>query len=869
MPFNKKNLILLTLNLLVSCSPSPQDSTLISHWKKKTPKISFERKLASDSKQKCFSDTYTVETLKKEIQLIEEQYADLPPVQGLWNEIDLSFLPVPQANFLKKYGDQIGDRREGGIVNYGDCRNVPCIINKIYGKENSQNGYVHYLWYLKLGHLLSADNWVPSQMSKVAGEYQVEVEANPATGQERVFKKHTLDEYMWYDRELYGFWRLSHMLEVPHTNLHYLKEIQRIPHKGWMENNIPSHCGIASRAGFIHLTDGCTVFDKNQDQGFFYASAIHEMSHQVDYQMGYEQKLPGLIFSNSAEYLTISGFDRIEFKDDKQKTKISYQVKPGTKMVRSYAGTSPQESFADSMGYFRQDGDFTKPRLSPEFYQFLGDRFYHQKSFDRPSLFKRWLEKYQVAMIEKSLKAAVDCDNVVPSTDNSGDSGIFTPEDFDNAIPVEKLSCLSRAADDVMTTIERSVRELDPDGCNALSPPDKKTIWNDQLKATVRDNFKRGLAGIKEESDYATHFKTLLTQINEPRARDLYIGCTQESVPQSCFTQKMSEMIEFEGKKEGFTEQKLKDLKEILLNVYTFSYIQEESLKFYYTLLDSNSGLTQSKAQNLWQQCKSHEADDDRSPEGRLFTLNHGYMISSMYNCINSTFPQVVNDILGSLSFDGTQVTSTDERFILKKELNIRLNDELRKIFEIESPEEEKILTSIDPKSISQKMFSDLSWVVGTQLYQSCRTHALSLMPNSLYFHERRELFSKIIEGEICFKFSSTPEVKSYLNSNREKFQEEVNHLLEIFILTKVEPLEADCHKQFPKGNIIQEVTRSLKRKTCIKNGWDTLEESAVYLLSMNDLAVNLGISYDDLMTRAKKFRHQYRREADENFKNH
>jgi hypothetical protein len=240
-----------------------------------------------------------------------------------------------------------------------------------------------------------------------------------------------------------------------------------------------------------------------------------------------------------------------------------------------------------------------------------------------------------------------------------------------------------------------------------------------------------------------------------------------------------------------------------------------------------------------------------------------------MYNCLNSTFPQVVTDILSSLSFDGVHVTNKNERAILRKELNVRLNDELRKIFDTEIVNEEKILRTIDLKSIRHKMLSDLSWLKGDFLYQSCRAEALSHMPASVYFHTPREFFSNFIEGDICFKFTSTPEVKSYLNTNREKFQEEVHHILKDVILDNVAALETDCHKQFPKGNFLEEIGRSSARKKCIKNGWDSLEESAVNLVSKNDLSVNLDLSYEDLMARAKKMRPLYRKEAQEKFEGH
>src|SRR5690606_12112734 len=170
----KINLIpLLILGVVASCSRK-QPESLLTKWSHKVAKeSSFDRVIASSSlkQQQCFKDIFDVQTLKKEVAELEKKYAGGEKVSGTWKHLDLSSLPIPQANFLKTYGDKIGDLKNPESIDYSGCEDVPCIYNRIYKKDNHVAGYVHYLWYLKLGNMLSADNDDPDQASKEDGNY--------------------------------------------------------------------------------------------------------------------------------------------------------------------------------------------------------------------------------------------------------------------------------------------------------------------------------------------------------------------------------------------------------------------------------------------------------------------------------------------------------------------------------------------------------------------------------------------------------------------------------------------------------------------------------------------------------------------------
>jgi hypothetical protein len=69
-----------------------------------------------------------------------------------------------------------------------------------------------------MGNYLAANNNV----------YAGKLVLTPGIYNEKPFK---VSDYLWKEDELYGFWRLLHMMEAPHTQLSELKEIQRVSKK--------------------------------------------------------------------------------------------------------------------------------------------------------------------------------------------------------------------------------------------------------------------------------------------------------------------------------------------------------------------------------------------------------------------------------------------------------------------------------------------------------------------------------------------------------------------------------------------------------------------------------------------------------------
>ena len=204
----KNSLLILVILFIIGCSNPKDHSTFISQLEKASlDGQPVDRDLANIDADVCMKSTFSISVVKSEIQDLERKYKAGTKVKGKWKHLNLEDLPIPQANFLATFGKRLGDLNNLDAIDYSLCKDLPCVINKIYGKEDYIAGYVHYLWYLKMGNYLTAHNTV------YGGSYR---EIIPGTYNDKIFK---VADYLWNEDELYAFWRLVHMIKAPHTNL--------------------------------------------------------------------------------------------------------------------------------------------------------------------------------------------------------------------------------------------------------------------------------------------------------------------------------------------------------------------------------------------------------------------------------------------------------------------------------------------------------------------------------------------------------------------------------------------------------------------------------------------------------------------------
>lgn len=834
----KNNLLpLLILGIAASCSRKTPE-TLLSKWEKKvSSETSFERALASSSlkEKECLKDVFDVTTLKKEVSDLEKKFAAGEKVTGTWKHIDLSTLPIPQANFLKSYGSQIGDLKDPTSIDYSGCEDVPCLFNRIYKKENNVAGYVHYLWYLKFGHLLSADNLVPDQKSSTAGQYND--------------KEFALDAYLYSDKELFGLWRLSHMLKPPHTNLAYLKEMQRVPRGEPFEGRSMQTCGLASSAGWILLNDGClTIYNDRMDTGYLYQAVAHEITHQVDFQQGRGTR--EFYRSHKKDYLDLIGMHLDEYVDDKGVQVRQWKLKPGAKLVSSYAGTLPQENFAETISLFRVEGDMVKSKTTDEHYAFVSTNFFDDKNFETPSLMNNWINSYAADTEREALRAVIDCSESKVSQKNA----YFSLNDFTYKPSVSMLNCLGSKSEEIAETIRRKAALYEPEGCMALSNDTNKKVWNGHVKEKLKTIMNRYLQELEVDKDYIARIQGFYSDIDDRRVPKVaFVSCFEESNESECYRSELSLRVREQIASLKVSLEQEKELIDLYLSVHPYVDVSNEVKEGYKVFVSSNLEKIRYEAEDLWGSCKAIPHNDLESPRGSIFQVAEGYMISSFYNCLNSKAPEAIKHSVRSLEVDGAKIQNTKEELILYKEVQPHFVKMLQEKFDVASMNElNEIRKFIEEEdgSIRGRILSDFSWVKNVTktegVQTDCRAEALRLISFEPLYHVKGKIFSDLASSTICAGITTSSEYKKWLSESETVFKDMVINDLEKMLYTAGSSRARECLEKFPITNSVSKIKYRTQRDACLTEKWSDVENQVLNELKSNAYVEKFKFNLED-----------------------
>ena len=598
----RSSLCLMLLLFLISCTKR-KESNLVSLLVEKASidaKLT-QRSLANVAGNQCLKDVFTVDLLKSEIKEIEKKYKAGVKVTGTWKHLDLSKLPIPQANFLKNYGHRIGDLNNLNAFDYSSCADVPCLFNKIYGKEENVAGYVHYLWYLKMGNLLSASNAVYDFNKKLQGIYND--------------KKFEVSSYLYNDKEIYGFWRLLMLMKEPHTKLSDLKEINRVPRGESFESveekrkkgevSFGEVCGKAYSNGYVVLQDLCLTLYSDWESGDFYESILHELTHQIDYQEG--RKLKRSYRSEEKDYLDVSSFYLKEYKNEKDETVRQWEHKSGIKLVTSYAGTSPAENFAETIAHYRVDGTRTQKSIASDHWHFVSKNYYSDKSFDQTNLMKEWVKAKSSVLSQQAFLAVGECSQ---STKNTV-STFFKKTDFDIPVLSVMMNCLGTKATEISLNLQSEIKVSDPDGCKTFKANDARSSWEPILKSELSSLMSKYLKELQADKNYFAKIQGFIKSISETEmATEAYLSCDNVQTEEDCYRESVIRLSLEKLSLLKLPESHALELAEMYFSSHSLNDMKEFLGSFYKSFVASHRSVIEEEALLLWNKCSSTVNDD-------------------------------------------------------------------------------------------------------------------------------------------------------------------------------------------------------------------------------------------------------------------
>ncbi len=822
----KNNLPILFLLLLASCTKPSSPKLLISAFEKNASSV-VERKLAAAPDGKCVKDIFSVDLLKAEVKELEKNYSG-SPVKGKWKHLDLSKLPISQANFLKRYGDKLGDQTGKNPVDYSGCEDVPCIYNKIYEQDNNVAGYVHYLWYLKFNHMLSADNHVPADKISKAGIYQG--------------KAQELVQYLYTRDELYGLWRLSLMLKTSHNKIPNLDEVQRIPRGEAFEGASVGACGLAYSQGHILLQDGCLTIYKqaDMDTGHLYAAVAHELSHMMDFNAG---------ISTPETYRKMTGFlSSKEYLNEKNERVQEWILDPAIKHISSYAKTSPMESYAETMAYMRTDGEGTKDNIAENLKAWISKNYYASKRFDRESLMEVWLKKHSVDISKESLKAVVDCSSQksVPVPSN-----FFKSSDFEAKLIPSTLNCLGARAQDISKIISARISIQEPEGCRNLMLTGGKEAWEKNSRKELSSYLSRFLKELESDKDYVARINTFYDELsNKESARMAYLNCYGQLDEQACYETEIDKLMMNKAKLLRLPESHTQELVELYSTYHPYPSVKEESGSLYVTFVESNRAAIRIEAAKLFKTCLEVPHNDDVPPRDVLFKMGNGYLISSVYNCLSERIPDSIQNIERSIAVGEMKIEHPNEEIILTKEISPLIKYELETIYEANLEKERVDALSQSTrikKDVRASLLSNFDWVSdildSKKIADSCRSVAMVRIDYLPIYHLKKDLFSEIILDSICASIEATPEYNQYLDASKTTLIKKSQDSMESKLADLAQRRALACVKQFPVDTNLNRVKFKKDREACLIDIWPAMESEVLKGFSDQPIAKKFNLT--------------------------
>lgn len=353
---------------------------------------------------------------------------------------------------------------------------------------------------------------------------------------------------------------------------------------------------------------------------------------------------------------------------------------------------------------------------------------------------------------------------------------------------------------------------------------------------------------MNSDSQYLTKFANLFSQDRMGHVRDLFLQCSSQKESRACFE---SALLEYGTE----VTKGMLDLGPVFQRFYAFDNLANEVSQFYRIILDSSQALIKDHAEKTWEQCKSIPADDSDAPRVGPFAIGEGYMVSSLYNCLNDHFEETVGEIISDLRYESRPVQTEMERNYLKKDVTRLLSGEFQAIFDRESADERKHAQTLqnDP-TIEKRILSNFDWVKVGTVQSDCRQLALSMVPFQPYFALRKELFKTLLSQANCQKVTNSQAFNDWSRKNESHLKSEVMSYYEERILKQGHDIFSRCQSSSPEKGILDSIFKS-KFDKCFEEGWKSMEEQSANDVSRVDIAYKMNISYDALLAESAKKR--------------
>jgi len=703
--------ITLLFLLIVACTrPS---STALQQWET-DHKISYERPpqrhIANEETNTCEEIYSSREQIMKIVEREEKSYVD--SIKGIEKNKNIQSYLYEIFKITNPFAFE-----ENDLV---QCNSVICLYDKYYGSTSLASPYA-YIWWLRTGSALAVVNELPG------------IEIN---------KK--LAPFKFSESEIINITTL--ILATENIGSKTLKYLYRLP-KDFVWSEFPSSCGLASSLGWIQMADKCMQGE------YAKLTVLHEIGHHKDYAQGSPSNPYGV--SQTKKWLGFSGWHTVEFKDPVTGLTIEqkwiFQIGNGYDgFTRDYALKSPQEDWADSVSYYRNQYEKFKT-IAPHKSDYVSKNIFNEKEYDKYSILQNLISVAKNKSQENFKSLALECSQFQKS-------------------------------DEIQKCIENKIEKQFIIGTKAVAYDNYSSCL--LLKKYLNDfklEIKASLSQLVDNADVTPNKFLRRVQANLEYSKALstldqssaVIACFQQNDATDCFLKKLTEQAQslMPTDKKEFTKS-LEDTRNQYLTQNYYELALQKTIVRYKNMFSKAVEGLQKFAEIQWEQCsQTHLEENNESISAS--TSQNIYMHPSIELClnqkINKSLVRFVTDTQPKYSIQDLKTLSFIENIFTEDIWNIWMGL-AQKEFSEEKNQYQKI-EAMSKSYFKKNLLQDKQWIrETTPLYDSCRgTIQKKMMSDTpagvltsihkLKFIPQKE-FVRITADNICTEFAEKSELK-------------------------------------------------------------------------------------------------------------
>lgn len=753
--------------------------------------------------------------LLTEIKKLEADHETGHLIKGTWHGINLEKLPAIQAQLLTEFGHLIGDQKKA--IDYTACSDVVCIFNKVYRDQDPTIGYLVYYWYLKTGSMISLSNLLPHQKSNYPGQYN---------GQH-----YELSQYLFNKEELQNFFILAKSLPETFLNIPLVKSFHRVPENAPLDPSLNiNSCSHALANGAIMLKGDCLVEDK------FFISATHEIARFLDLHIGDLKSHKSI--SSLKEWSDFSLWLR---EDYWQPNKKVYNYKwfshfPKGQEVSDLAKQSPSSQLAEMLAHYRFDHQEFEIKTPAEIVSYLARTFFNNESYDSKGLLGQYLNS--------SIKHWDKTENEVWKKCFNHHFGPKNKFEFKNLRDVASTiqnplySCVEREAEDFIDIAIEELKVNEVKACDFFNNQNLSFYANQYIQNLgkyIEEKIVQRKIELKEFGDQVIHaqvVKELFKDSFDPKT--VYIQCFNDKDPKRCYEVALHNLAKsavagnkkIQGHYAKLLIEELAYMHKYEDVVKQTNYILKRFLNPFNYKIEQTAGL-------LLEECKEKATNKDemiRLP--MIYTGGKHFVKSSLLNCVNRKFPEMLNQIVDAGAFqiiNDEKVTYNlgyQERKLALDFLRQRFKNSIASLVDEQVRQENNYIVThfennqkvaIEKLKTVKSLFEDVYTMDHVQ--EKCIETIAEYYPDKFFYSSEKMIHDK--HGrKICSIFVEDPHVNRLVNNSINKNWQDNIKLVEQLFKEEFQDEIEDCKDEFPLQGDRSYVRNSRMLRICIEDSY-------------------------------------------------